>query len=709
MPAPNLSALRPRWFAPSTKDKRSPAIWSWMRYRTPLMVALYFLVVTLGYRAAYELRFEFHTPAPENGLFWTTLPVLVVLRLGAYAHFGVFRSYWQHFGLPELRNLAQGATISSAGFIVAVMLLQMRPDLPRSVILLDWFGAIFLGGGFPFLLRCLREAPGPFADAVGRRTLVVGTGEKAERLLREITRGHPLRLRAVGLVDDRENHQGRWLHGLPVIGRTTDLPSLVARLGIELVIIAVDADKGASMQRAVDACMAAGVAFKTLPSLGELLEGTARVDQLRDVRIQDLLGRPAVQLDLAQVEASLRGRVVLITGGAGSIGAELARQTARFSPARLVLVDQAESELYFIQLELAKSNPGLDVAVVICDVTDESRLGLVFERHRPDSVFHAAAYKHVPLLESNVLEAVRNNVVGTLVVAETAVRVGVKQVLLISTDKAVNPSSVMGATKRIAERIIFDLPSVRGSGTVFRAVRFGNVLASNGSVVPLFERQLAAGGPLTVTHPEVQRYFMTIPEAGELVLQAASLSETAGRIAMLDMGAPVRILDLAERLVRLSGREPHRDVRIVFTGLRPGEKLKEDLTSALENTIPTAVRNVRVVQIDDSVVSGIEEGLIRLLYFVDVGDTDAILAQLCELVPECVAPLRNARRLPVGRGLAGEPAAVATLGATQLTSAMQLNGQREAIHEKPGPNGSSAYQSKPHAGASRTGERPRRI
>jgi len=404
------------------------------------------------------------------------------------------------------------------------------------------------------------------------------------------------------------------------------------------------------------------------------------------------LGRPAVQLDLTQVEAALRDRVVLITGGAGSIGAELARQAARFSPARLVLVDQAESELYFVQLELAKSNPGLDVGVVICDVTDESRLGLVFERYRPNAVLHAAAYKHVPLLETNVLEAVRNNVIGTLVVAEAAVRSGVGQFLLISTDKAVNPSSVMGATKRIAERLIFGLPSLRASGTVFRAVRFGNVLASNGSVVPLFERQLAAGGPLTVTHPEVQRYFMTIPEAAELVLHAAALPETGGRIAMLEMGAPVRILDLAERLIRLSGKEPHRDVRIVFTGLRPGEKLHEDLTSALENTVPTAIPGVRLVQIRDSVVSGIEEGLIRLLYFVDVGDTDAIRAQLCELVPECVAPLRHARRPRLEDALAREPAALATPGAIEIISATQLNDQREAVHETPGATGAPAYQ-----------------
>ena len=321
-----------------------------------------------------------------------------------------------------------------------------------------------------------------------------------------------------------------------------------------------------------------------------------RVSQRGNIRIEDLLGRTPVSLDLSSVEADLRSRVVLLTGAAGSIGSELARQIARFGPARLVLLDQSESDLYFVHLELQEMYPALNLVPVICDITNQSRLAQVCALHRPEYVIHTAAYKHVALLENNVLEAVRNNVLGTLLVATTAVRYGAIKLLLISSDKAISPSSVMGATKRIAERIIFGLPNLHRSGTDFRAVRFGNVLGSKGSVVQLFERQLSAGGPITVTHPLATRYFMTIPEAAQLVLQAGSLPETTGTIAMLEMGEPIRILDLAEKLIHLSGRVPGKDVQIVFTGLRAGEKLIEEQTSALELTIPTSAEHIRISQ-----------------------------------------------------------------------------------------------------------------
>jgi FlaA1/EpsC-like NDP-sugar epimerase len=408
----------------------------------------------------------------------------------------------------------------------------------------------------------------------------------------------------------------------------------------------------------VDQCIAGGLEFKTLPSLHELLDGTAGVNQLRNVRLEDLLGRPPVNLDLATVAADLGKRVILLTGAAGSIGSELARQIAPFGPARLILLDQAESDLYFVHLELSEAHPALDLVPVICDITNASRLAQVYAQHKPDYVVHAAAYKHVPLMETNVLEAVRNNVLGTLLVATTAVRYGAKKVLLVSTDKAIRPASVMGATKRIAERIIFGLPNLHRVGTDFRAVRFGNVLASKGSVIPLFERQLAAGGPITVTHPLVQRYFMTIPEAAQLVLQAGSLPETAGAIAMLEMGEPVRILDLAEKLIRFSGRVPGKDVCIAFTGLRPGEKLIEEQTSVLEATVPTSSPKIRISQTTESAGPDLVQSLSRLFAYLDGGDRDGLLRTLCELVPECVAPLAlhrsnsdsPAERLLNGRG-----------------------------------------------------------
>jgi FlaA1/EpsC-like NDP-sugar epimerase len=605
--------------------------------------ALHLLLIVVGYRLAYELRFDFATPREEAELFWISLPLLILIRLTAYAATGVFRVYWLHFGLQDLLTLALAITVSSICFVVALYLAHLFPGVPRSVLLVEWASAIFFAGGIPFIARSIREGPVPFVTPLGRRTLVVGAGERAEQLLREVRRAEGQALNVVGLVDADGTRQGRTIRGVRVLGTVNDLPALSERLRAEFAIIALEPGESSRMRRVVDQCIAAGLEFKTLPSLHELLEGTAGVDQLRNVRIEDLLGRPPVKLDLSPVKADLENRVILLTGAAGSIGSELARQIAPFGPARLVLLDQSESDLYFVHLELSEAFPGLDLAPVICDITNQTRLTQVYAQHRPDYVVHAAAYKHVPLMETNVLEAVRNNVLGTLLVASTAVQHGASKVLLVSTDKAIKPSSVMGATKRVAERIIFGLPNLHRAGTDFRAVRFGNVLASKGSVIPLFERQLAAGGPLTVTHPQVQRYFMTIPEAAQLVLQAGSLPETAGAIAMLEMGEPVRILDLAEKLIRFSGRVPGKDVQIVFTGLRPGEKLTEEQISSLEATVPTSSEKIRISQTTESAGPELVQRLSRLFAFLDMGDREGLLAMLCELVPECVPPLQQCR------------------------------------------------------------------
>jgi FlaA1/EpsC-like NDP-sugar epimerase len=616
-------------------------------WHNPLM---HLLLIIGGYRLAYALRFDFNTPPNYADLFWVSLPVLITLRLSTYAVTGVFRTYWLHFGLQDLFTLAQAVTVSSIAFFLALTLADVSPWVPRSVLLLDWAAAIFLAGGVPFIARSLREIRVPFLAPRGRPTLVIGAGERAEQLLREVRRESRQALHVVGLVDLSGTQRGRSIRGVRVRGTVDELPALAERLGVEFAIIAIEPGEMSEIRRVVDQCIAAGLEFKTLPSLHELLEGTAGVNQLRNVNMEDLLGRRPVSLDLSHVRADLRDRVVLVTGGAGSIGSELARQIARFGPARLVLLDQAESELYFVHLELTEAHPTLDLVPVICDITNLDGLAQVYARYHPDYVVHAAAYKHVPLMETNVLEAVRNNVLGTLLVASAAVRHGAKQVLLISTDKAINPACVMGATKRISERIIFGLPALR-STTDFRAVRFGNVLASNGSVIPVFERQLANGGPLTVTHPDVERYFMTIPEAVQLVLQAGSLRETIGAIAMLEMGEPVRILNLAEKLIRFSGRVPGRDVQVVFTGLRPGEKLTEDLVSALEATVPTSAEKIRISKTTETGGAKLERQLSRLLAYLDIGDREGLLAAICDLVPECMPPLRDWVRAAPGEYL----------------------------------------------------------
>ena len=618
--------------------------WSIARFATYWRdPALHLLLIVVGYRLAYELRFDFATPGEEAELFWISLPLLVLIRLTAYAQAGVFRAYWLHFGLQDLLTLALAVTVSSICFVTSLYLANLFPGVPRSVLLVEWASAIFFAGGIPFIARSLREGPVPFVTPLGRRTIVVGAGERAEQLLREARRAVGHTLNVVGLVDLDGAHQGRTIRGVRVFGTVDDLPALTERLHAEFAIIALEPGSSSDMRRVVDQCIAAGLQFKTLPSLDELLDGSAAVNQLRNVRIEDLLGRPPVNLDLSPVRADLRNRVILLTGAAGSIGSELARQIAPFGPARLILLDQSESDLYFVHLELSETHPGLELVPVICDITNQTRLAQVYAQHRPEYVIHAAAYKHVPLMETNVLEAVRNNVLGTLLVATNAVRYGAVKLLLVSTDKAIKPSSVMGATKRVAERIIFGLPNLHRAGTDFRAVRFGNVLASKGSVIPLFERQLAAGGPITVTDPLVQRYFMTIPEAAQLVLQAGSLGETAGAIAMLEMGEPVRILELAEKLIRFSGRVPGKDIKIVFTGLRPGEKLTEEQISALEATVPTSTEKIRISQTTESAGPELVQKLSRLFASLDAGDQEGLLTTLCELVPECVPPLQQSR------------------------------------------------------------------
>jgi FlaA1/EpsC-like NDP-sugar epimerase len=521
--------------------------------------------------------------------------------------------------------------------------------------LLKWASAIFSTRALPSIPRPTRVEPVGFPRYP--RTIVVGSGERAERLVRASRQGEVYPIDVVGLVGLDADRLNQTTVSTRLLGTIENLPRLAERYRAELAVIALDAGDLPQMRRVVELCIDANLELKTVPDGNEPLELGG--NQLRNVRVEDLLGRPAMNLHLSPVKSDLHGRVVMLTGAAGSIGSELARQIASFQPARLILLDQSESDLYFTHLELRAAYPAVELVPVICDITHAGRLAQVYDQYRPSYVVHAAGYKHVPLMETNVLEAVRNNVLGTLLVATTAVRFGATKVLLISTDKAIKPSSVMGATKRVAERIIFGLPNLHRSGTDFRAVRFGNVLGSNGSVLPLFERQLAAGGPITVTHPLAERYFTTIPEAAQLVLQAGSLPETAGAIAMIDMGEPVRILELAEKLIRFSGRVPGKDIRIVFTGLRPGEKLSEEQAAALEATVPTSTERIRISQTTETAGPELVQKLSRLLACLDVGDRQGVMETLCELVPECVPPLSESRATkalapltrPIGRDI----------------------------------------------------------
>ncbi|HET7462304.1 MAG TPA: nucleoside-diphosphate sugar epimerase/dehydratase [Longimicrobium sp.] len=615
-----------------------------------LLVVLHAFLIPVGYYAAFALRFDFQLPPDHARLYWATLPYVLTIRLASFGLFGLFRGWWRNVGMSDLVALVKAVLLSTGLALAALFMSGNLSGMPRSVLALDAVTALFLFGGLRFAVRAFREERfTPWRSAPGKRTLIIGAGAASERLLRELQRDGAAGMSPVGLVDDDPDKAGMHIHGVPVVGTTAGLAEAAMRLSPQLLVIAIPSATRDQMRRLVDACLGTGIEFKIVPSIRELLDGRAQLGQLRKVQIEDLLGRETVELGLDGPRAELQGRTVLVTGGAGSIGSELARQIAGCGPSRLVVLDQAESPLYFVHLDLAHAHPGLRIEAVVADVTDQGRMERVFAGCRPDFVFHAAAYKHVPLMEHNVVEAVRNNVLGTLCVAEMAARFGARKFVLISTDKAVHPSSVMGATKRVAEQVVLGWPALAQSRTDFRAVRFGNVLGSEGSVIPLFRRQLAAGQPLTVTHPEVTRYFMTIPEAVQLVLQAAALPEAERRIAMLDMGEPVRIVELAENLVRLSGLEPYKDVPIVFTGLRPGEKLHEELMSDREETVSTAVPKIHVVRTFEPDRHTLTAGLDRLGAAAAVGDPGDSLNALCELVPECVSPLRE-------RG-AGSPAA----------------------------------------------------
>jgi FlaA1/EpsC-like NDP-sugar epimerase len=602
------------------------------RRRPWVTIATHAILFVLAYLAAFGLRFDFEIGPFRAWQFLVTVPLLVPVRLIVFWRWGMFRLYWHHVGFRDLFGLQSAVTLSSLLFVVVLFFLGLVQTMPRSVFIIDWVLTIFFCGGAMFATRYVREMR--LEAPAGRRTLLVGAGSGAEQLLRQTqhNRGHDLSI--VGIVDDDPSTHTQLLQGAPVLGSTRDMPRLVARFRIELVVITVQHATKEQMRDLVERCAATGVEYKILPSLAEMLSGPAPGGRLRDVRIEDLLGRQPVSLDLGPVAREVTGRTIVITGAAGSIGSELARQLAAFRPARLILFERAETPLYFTNLEITRAYPQIDVIPAMGDVTDGSRVEHIIAHFQPDYVFHAAAYKHVPMLEGNIREAVRNNVLGTRNVAESAIRHHVRKFVLISTDKAVNPSSVMGATKRIAERLLLGSSTQCTGSTECRIVRFGNVLGSDGSVIPLFQRQLAAGQPLTVTHPEVRRYFMTIPEAVQLVLQAAVLPEAAGRISMLEMGEPVRILYLAEQMIRLSGLTPYKDVPIVFTGLRPGEKLDEELTSGVEETMPTVVEKIRLVNTDDVDVDLLAYGLERVTDALTQGTDREVRDAIRILVPE---------------------------------------------------------------------------
>ena len=599
------------------------------RHRRIVVFTMHLVLVVASYTLAFVLRFDRMIPRAYWSIFVMTLGPLLIFRLGAFAFYRLYSGWWRYVGMRDMFALIKAIAISSALFTALLVFTGQAYQFPRSVIVIDAVLTLLFIGGVRFTLRAVRENRRPQAGGPRlRRVLIIGAGDAGELLLREMHNNQGLGYVPVGFADDDVRKTGFYIHGVPVLGTTDSLGTLLETHPADELIIAIPSAAREQIQTIVNRCLATRVPFKILPAIAAL-SGRVQMSQVRPVRVEDLLGRDPVDLDSAVVRAEIAGRRVLITGAGGSIGAELARQIATFDPASLTLLERSENGLFLVEQELKRKHPALDVRPAICDICETFDVTRLFRETRPEIVYHAAAFKHVPMMEAHVCHAVENNVFGTRNVAEAAVQYGATFVL-ISTDKAVSPTNVMGATKRLAEQLVLSLAGARTHH--FVAVRFGNVLGSNGSVVPLFTEQIADGGPVTVTHPEATRYFMTIPEAVQLVLQASALDEARDRIVMLEMGHPVKIVDLARNLIKLSGLEPDTDIPIVFTGLRPGEKLHEQLTSDAEETMPTRFEKIRIVKTGASRL--LDHQLAQLRDLVVARDERGIVRKLQELVPE---------------------------------------------------------------------------
>ena len=561
--------------------------------------------------------------------------VALLIKLPTYYLFGLYRRMWIYASTNELRLITAavttGSVLTSGVMLVLLFANLVVPGMPRSALGIDWLLSLVLIGGSRFALRVLAEQSAAPRNGKARSALIVGAGDAGALVVRELQRSSQLNLNPVAFLDDDPAKQRQEIYGVPVIGRIRDLDGALDNQRVDEVIIAIPSAPGRVVRRVSDVCRRKGIPSRTMPGIFELIGGKISVSRLREVDITDLLRREPTTINEEAIGGTLAGRRVLVTGAGGSIGRELSRQIARWKPAELVILGHGENSIFETLLEAKENHPELALIAVIADVKDKERLCSVFKEHEIEVVFHAAAHKHVPLMQANVEEAILNNVVGTRNVVEAASETGVQRLVLVSTDKAVRPANVYGATKRLAEMIVLD--AARRTGRAFCVVRFGNVLGSRGSVIPLFKRQIAAGGPVLITHPDMERYFMTIPEAVHLVLQAASMGK-GGEAFVLDMGKQVRVLDLAEDLIRLSGLEPGRDIEIEFTGIRPGEKLSEELWEKDKQYERTAHPDILRSDHEDTVTGGdLVATLDHLEQLARLGRSAEIISLLDEAIP----------------------------------------------------------------------------
>jgi FlaA1/EpsC-like NDP-sugar epimerase len=595
------------------------------------------LLVALAYFVAFQLRFlddPHGWPHRYEVLFAQTVGFVIVGKLVVFGAFGLYQKWWRYVSGRDFMQILRAVAVASAILVIAFAVLKPTPQLPRSVEVIDFVLTLILIAGVRLAVRLIVERPTRGERLPKHEVLVVGAGSGGQMVVRELQLNPNLGATAIGFVDDDPRKRGmRMLGGLKVLGSTAEIKTILNETSPDEVVIAIPSAPGALRGKVVAACRDREIRVRTLPTVFELLRGGVQLNrQLREVRVEDVLGRDPIVRELDRVGAYLRDRIVLVTGAGGSIGSELCRQIAQVKPRLLVMLDHAEDNLFQIDREMVEERHFTSVEAVLADCKEPHRMLEVMHRFKPDVVFHAAAYKHVPLMESNPLEAVRNNAMATRVTAETAAASKVERFVLISTDKAVNPQTVMGASKAMAEWIV-EAAGAAHPGTRFASVRFGNVLASSGSVVPIFRRQIERGGPVTVTHPEMTRFFMTIPEAVQMVIRAGDIGAGKGEVFVLDMGEPVKIVDLAHNMIRLAGYEPERDIAVEFIGPRAGEKLHEVLVSDDETPQPTAARRInRAVRQAPLDVDWVESTLNSLEHLVLAGDEANLAERVVELI-----------------------------------------------------------------------------
>jgi FlaA1/EpsC-like NDP-sugar epimerase len=619
-----------------------------LNFNFAIMLACDALLLYISWIAAYMVRFDFSIPESFYIHLWAALPLVIVTKLLCLIYFNCYRGMWRFTSLADLINIIKATIFGSIIAVVGIALVFRFENFPRSIVLIDLCFSVLAVAGIRLGIRLFYRhwipsksilslsIPGyTQEEALPKRKkiklLIIGAGNCGEKIFREIQDNPQLNYKVVGFLDDSPSKIGRMIHGRPVLGIVGDLNRIITQTRAKEALIAIPSASSQEMRRIVSLCKESGIHFKTVPGYGELIDGKLSVNVIREVAYRDLLHRETVKLDEKTISDYIHGRQVLVTGAGGSIGSELSRQICRFNPATIVLFERAESPLYEIDLALRKTYGHLRIVPVLGDIRDKNHLRKVFGSLKPQTVFHAAAYKHVPMLEGHPWKAIENNVLGTLNVVDVSNEFDIERFVLVSTDKAVRAANVMGASKRMAEMIAVSHNECKSSRTLFMAVRFGNVVGSVGSVVPLFKRQIEEGGPVTVTHPEVTRYFMTIREASQMILQAGAMGQ-GGEIFILDMGTPVKIVDVARDLIRLSGFEPDVDIKIEFIGLRPGEKLFEELITGDENAQPT--QHPKILMLKGSTCDiDLLNGKIRdLTLLATTQDAAGIRAKLQEIV-----------------------------------------------------------------------------